>query len=204
MKRHGWVWGGWLAIAGLLAGSVACGASTVAGGTATIPAAVTTTTVDPWAVPAVVDVAYLQRVMDRLDQSLGDALRELVAAKSVDPKVDQILRAIYADPELSRSEHDYAAIATSGLANFRPVPGDPATTVQHVFSHSSDCAYFTARITLAASLVRPPPEAQTHSFVALRRAGLPSRLLVVNPTGFVIVLAGISTSTSTPKDPCAS
>ena len=140
MKRHGWVGCGWLAVLGLVVGSTGCATRTVAGGTATVPTAVTTTTVDPWAVPAVIDVAYLQRVMDRLDQSLGDALRELVAAKSVDPKVDQILRAIYSDSELPVAERDFQ-LHPGDLAKFRTDPGDPASRVTGVLSSTPNCVF---------------------------------------------------------------
>src|SRR5580704_1973201 len=108
-----------LALASLAA---ACGATTTtAQGTATVPPGATTTTSDNWAVPATIEVAYLQRVMDRLDQSLGDALREMVTAKSVDNRVTRILDALYAGDELARTKQAFSA-AASHLDKYQAVP----------------------------------------------------------------------------------
>ena len=179
MKRHGWVGCGWLAVLGLVVGSTGCATRTVAGGTATVPMAATTSTVDPWAVPAVIDVAYLQRVMDRLDQSLGDALRELVAAKSVDPKVDQILRSIYSDSELPVAERDFQ-LHPGDLAEFRAVPGNPTSQVSKVLSASAVCVYFYARRHFDAVFAHAIPDQDTYGWLAIER-GSPSAL---NPTGW--------------------
>jgi hypothetical protein len=192
------VWTTGLVVAALLAG---CSNGTVsAKGTATLAQATTTT--DPWAVPAVIDVAYLQRVMDRLDQSLGDALRELVAAKAVDTKVETIFQAIYGQPEFNRTNSDFAGIAQHDLDKYRSVPGNPLTTVGRILSSAGSCTFFTATRTLAPALVSAPPEADTHAFLALRRPNVPPDDLA-NPTGQVLVLDALTRSGATPKDPCS-
>ncbi len=50
---------------------------------ATVPPATTTT--NPYAVPAVIDVAYVNRVLAGLDAVMGDAGRSLVRSNENDP-----------------------------------------------------------------------------------------------------------------------
>ncbi len=58
----------------------ACSSGTKPGGTATVPTAAPTTTTtaaaDPWAVPATITPAYLDRVLAELDHIDGNAKRD--------------------------------------------------------------------------------------------------------------------------------
>src|SRR5688500_3647961 len=58
-------------------------------------------------VPAVIDVAYVQRVIDALDHVMGDAVRALVAAKAPDREFYERLRAVYLDPEFERVQASF-------------------------------------------------------------------------------------------------
>jgi hypothetical protein len=178
----------------------ACSSSTRGGGTATVPQ--TPSTADTWAVPAVIDTPYLQRVMNRLDQSLGDAFREMVAAKAVDPKVEQILSALYAGGELARTEQAFRT-ASSHLSQYRSSPGDPTTTVDEILTRTTRCAYFSARRSFANTVTFAPPENGTRSYVALVTSGARSSSAAINPTGWMLALDAVSPTGATPKDPCA-
>src|SRR3954464_237000 len=55
-----------------------------------------TTTTNPYAVPAVIDVAYVNRVLAGLDAAVGDAMRLVVSTHTVPREAYDRLRAIYA------------------------------------------------------------------------------------------------------------
>jgi len=197
MKCH--LWPRVLAVAFVIvASTTACGGSVSKGGTATVPT--TPTTPDPWAVPAVVDVSYLQRVMDRLDQSVGDALREMVSSRSVNARVEAILSAIYAGSELQRTEQDYRTIAATELSKYRTVPDNPSTHVLTILAMTPGCVYFSATRTIAPALINPPPAADTNGFLALRRA-ITNRDL--NPTNETLILDALSATSAIPRSPCS-
>jgi hypothetical protein len=179
--------------------SAGCTGTTSAQGTATVPPGSTPTTIDPWAVPATIDVAYLQRVMDRLDQSLGDALREMASAKAVDSRVGQILDALYVGEELTRTRQAFD-VAASHLDKYQLAPGGPVTSIKTILSATAECAYFAATRSFAAAFINTPPAKDSRAFVALSRAG--SARSSLNPTRWVLVLDALSPTGSTPKDPC--
>ena len=81
---------------------------------ATSRATTTTTVVPVDQVPAVIDVAYVQRVIDALDHVMGDAVRALVAAKVPDREFYERLRAVYLDPEFERVQADLRAKRRGG------------------------------------------------------------------------------------------
>jgi hypothetical protein len=186
-----------LAVAALTA---ACDSSTHPGGTATVPA--TPTTADAWAVPAVIDTPYLQRVMDRLDQSTGDAIREMVSAKAVTPAAKAILQAVYVGTGYSMTISDYTAIATNGFQKYRTSPGNPSTRVDMIIAVHVGCIYFTAERTFAPALINPPPPSDTRAYLALKRATTPSGG-AANPTGQALLLDAFTRSKQQPRDPCS-
>ncbi len=63
------------------------------GPTATVPQPTTTT--DPYAVPAVIDEAYVNRVLAGLDQAVGDIVRLVVSTRDIPPEVIDRLKAMY-------------------------------------------------------------------------------------------------------------
>lgn len=65
---------------------------------ATVPAPTTTT--NPYAVPAVIDAAYVTKVTAALDKVLGDAIRSMVAAGTITTDGYDRLRAIFGSTEL--------------------------------------------------------------------------------------------------------
>ena len=60
---------------------------------------VTTTTVDPWAVPAAITAAYVNRVLAELNHIDGDAIRSARAANALTPKFNELEMSIRATPQ---------------------------------------------------------------------------------------------------------
>ena len=123
---------------GLALVTAACSSSSGSHSTsATVRRLAPTTTVGVDQVPAVIDVAYVQRVMDALDRVLGDAIRALVAAREPNREFYDRLRAVYGDPEFARKEEAFGRTAARGLATIRVDPGNPQTQVTRVISTCS-------------------------------------------------------------------
>src|SRR5438105_629499 len=69
------------------------GSSEPLGPAATLP--VGTTTTSPYAIPAVIDEAYVNRVLAGLDHAVGDVTREVLSEGSVTSGVKSRLAALY-------------------------------------------------------------------------------------------------------------
>ena len=70
-----------------------------------------TTTIDPYAVPPVIDVAYVNRVLAELDRVMGDVTRLVVRTRTIPPEAYDRLRALYPDDESTASSAIYARIS---------------------------------------------------------------------------------------------
>jgi len=84
--------------------------------TATVPQATTTT--NPYAVPAVIDEAYVNRVLAGLDQALGDLVRLVVSTKSIPPEALDRLRALYVGVHRQFQLDLLSADLQMGFANY--------------------------------------------------------------------------------------
>src|SRR5437879_1300885 len=154
---------------GLALVTAACGSSSGSHSTsATVRRLAPTTTVGVDQVPAVIDVAYVQRVMDALDQVLGDAIRALVAAREPNREFYDRLRAVYGDPEFARQEASYGREAANGLAIFRPSPGNPVTVVQRLIAAQRACLFAAVDRSLAQALNEAPRPGTTAGYIALK------------------------------------
>lgn len=166
------------------------------------PATTTTSVVAVDQVPAVIDVAYVQRVIDALDHVMGDAVRALVAAKAPDRAFYERLRAVYLDPEFERVQADFGRLAADELRALREDPGDPVTKVDRLISGASSCVFAKVTRTFGPALRDEPAREDTESFLALglKRAELdPSKR---NPTAWAIGFDGSYASGGEPKNPC--
>jgi hypothetical protein len=169
-------------LAGLLlaASAAACDSSSGAdrGGAgntvATEPAPTSTT--KPNAVPAVVDAAYVNRVLSELDQAMGD-LQLAIDAFQLDMR--------------------------RGFAGYKPVPGNKRTLVTQLISGSSACIF--ARISRDYSAVSlnasTPVDDQWMGLRPLDPARDPNRY---NSSQWSIVYEGFPRDRSQPPNPCAS
>src|SRR5438445_5300929 len=134
-------------MAGLTSVGVATASLTSCGGSAhrpgatsaTVPPGLTVTSVDLAHVPATIDIAYVQKVMDALDHVLGDAIRVFVANKGPNQQFLDLLSAVYDEPAYSREIADYGRDAARNLQGYSNQPGNPATKVTRVIGATSTC-----------------------------------------------------------------
>lgn len=84
---------------------------------ATVPTApATTTTTNPYAVPDIIDIAYLNRVLAWFDQAEGDILRSTMSSRSLAPEDVARLRALH----LSDVSFQGALDVLPGLLTYAP------------------------------------------------------------------------------------
>ena len=166
------------------------------------PATTTSTVVPVDQVPAVIDVAYVQRVIDALDRIEGAAVRELVRAREPNREFYEAIRAIYLDPQFDRVQASYGRSAAQEMVELKPDPGDPVTTIDRLISTTGDCVFAGATRDFGPILKEPPIEERKKVYVGLglKKPELdPARR---NPTAWMIGLDGTTSSGEEPPNPC--
>jgi hypothetical protein len=160
-----------------------------------------TTTTDPYAVPAVIDAAYVNRVLAGLDAANGDIVRLLVSTKTITPEMIERLKALYIDRDLLQLQIDSMQTDLHrGLTGVKPNPGNSLTTVSEFITKSPSCVY--AKVFRDATLVAVSPDPRfATQWVALKPAPAISSL---NPTGWAYVYEGFQRDLTAPtKNPCS-
>ena len=176
------------------------------GPTATVrnePATTTSSVVPVDQVPAVIDVAYVQRVVDALDHVMGDAVRALVAAKAPDREFYERLRAVYLDPEFERVQASFGRSAANDLAGFSESPGDPITTVGRIITAAHDCIFAEVDRNLGPTHKGQPSPEERQTFLALGTRKPEHDPTSRNPTAWMIGFDGQNVDGSEPPNPCA-
>ena len=194
-------------LVGLLLLATACAGDDDDGPTATVPTEVptssTTAVADVSTIPPVIDEAYLNRVLEALDAADGMATRIIVERKDLVPEAAQILNAIYSDEEFKDQVDVWLTDLGNDpqLASIKSNPGDRRTTVQRIIHSSPSCVWMAVRRDYSATATRPP--APRTEYIALRpldRSNDPRRL---NPTAWMIAVAGFNEDGSEPGNQCA-
>jgi len=169
----------------------------------TVPTASTTTTTPLSQVPAVIDLAYVQRVMDVLDHLTGEAAREFVAQKGPTPKFEQIIEAVYTKSALDDVKSFFGrAAAQTDLSPLRPDPHDPTTSVLRIVVATGNCVVFEAKDDLGPILVKPPDPGTADSIFQLVAKNVTPDPLKMNPTPWVVDLSGQKGATTLGDKPC--
>jgi len=116
-----------------------------------------TTVIDVSVIPPNIDVAYVQRVLDVLDEINGGVLRDLLTKRQVTPDMSSRLRAIYNPQELDRQVQALNEQLTRDLSVFKDPPGNRRTVVRRLGTTSGDCVFVEALFDNSAVLKAPNP-----------------------------------------------
>ena len=168
------------------------------GPTATVPQGTTTT--NPYAVPPVIDEAYVNRVLAGLDQAVGDVVRLVVSTRTIPPEAVDRLRSLYVGEHRQFQLDLLSADVGRGLTNYREPPGNRRTTVMEVVAATSTCIFSKV--------------SRDYSAVALETTGDFSIQWVVlipaetgrsayNPTSWTFLYDGFEPDGSAPENLCA-
>jgi hypothetical protein len=190
-----------------LALAAGCNGKADSGADTTLPPLTTasTTPADPYAVPAVIDEAYVNRVLAALDQVEGDVVRSLVANRV--PQIDDTsrLRAIYNDPQFQLEADGLIKTTQTGLGQYKNPPGNRKTAVTRLVIVRPDCILVEARTDFTeVVLVLPERPADQVKAITLRRTQDGADQRDLNPTPWSISNAELIKQGSSPQEPqCA-
>jgi len=167
------------------------------GPAATLPQPTTTT--DPYAVPAVIDEAYVNRVLAGLDHAVGDVTRSVVSERAVSADSVDRLKALYTGEFLRLSVASYEADMRNGFSGYRESPGDKTTVVTRLIAVSPKCIF--AEVARNYSEVSKSPQSTSTEWVAIEPSDVQSEP-DSNPTGWVFVYDGFDPGRTEPTNPC--
>lgn len=151
------------------------------------PPATTSTTVD-YAVPAVIDVAYVEKVMEALDHVYGDGIRILARERQITKEFLEHLVAIYTEHEFEVAQRAWVQDVAQGLPGLLSNPGDPSTTVQVGVRLTPDCIVVSVDRQFGAS--RTPQTTTPQKYIGLVPKGAGRDPRHLNPTPWVISYDG--------------
>ena len=186
-------------VAALVVGACNGGGSGRSHDTLPPPPETTVTTAFDFAVPAVIDAAYVEKVMAALDHVYGDAIRTLARERKLTQEFLDRLAAIYGDRFFRLAQDAWAQELSSGLSGVRPVPGDPRSTVTTVTVARADCIVAPAMRDFSAIRTSNPPPPPQRFIGLVPRADARTAL---NPTGWVLAYDGWTESGEAPVEPC--
>ena len=167
---------------------------------ATVPAPTTTTI--PYAVPAVIDAAYVNRVLAGLDAVTGDAVRLVLQTRTIPRDVYDRLKAIYSDDKWLQIDIDgLQSDMRAGFSTYRPVPGNQVTTVTQLITVRAQCIF--ARVNRDYSAVGNNSTSDTQ-WVALKPSDPACDVRGYNHTQWSLAYNGYTSNRTQPPDPCAS
>jgi hypothetical protein len=161
----------------------------------------TTAPADPYAIPAQIDAAYLNRVFEALERVIGDAARIIVTQQAYPPEAADRLYSVYTEDEFQDQTRIWLDAISGGLRTFRSSPGDRLTTVKRIVSASRSCVFVEAIRDHSRTASEPVPPRST--YVALRPKALDRDRAQLNPTPWIISGEGYNADGSQPPDPCA-
>jgi hypothetical protein len=162
-----------------------------------------TTTTDPYAVPAVIDAAYVNRVLAGLDAALGDVFRIVRRTNTIPPEAYAELKALYSDPDFMQIRIDgYQLDIRNGFRNYKPDPGNRSSSVIRLINVRQTCIFVQVSRDYTAVGLNPAAELQTQ-WVALRPLDRSRDPNGYNPTPWALAYDGFPPDRSQPPDPCA-
>ncbi len=191
-----------LVLAALLAG---CDGGSGKGPESTLPPpppSTTTTTIDVTKVPATIDVAYVQAVMNSLDKVTGDAVRVFVAQRGPNKEWYETFRAVFEEDLFKKLESEFGNFAARGLEPLKPAPENPRTTVKRLIDSSPTCIVAEVDRSFGPLLREPPLPDAIPGFVQLNIKRLERDPGGRNATGWSLVADIDAKGSSIPENPC--
>jgi hypothetical protein len=166
----------------------ACSASDATPPTRTVREAPTTTSSttleQSYAVPDVIDTAYVNRVLAALEHIAGDVVRKIHTTGQFAQEDLIPLRAIYNDPEFEIQAQGFALLVADDPSGRHEQPGDPLVEAVRIVRTQAACIYVEARVDLGRILRQSPPPRMVFLQLALTQASADAG--DINPTPWSI------------------
>ncbi len=162
-----------------------------------------TTTTNPYAVPAVIDVAYVNRVLAGLDAAMGDTVRLVVHTRTIPREAYDRLRAIYNDDQrLQLAIDSFQSDMRRGFTGYQPEPGNKVSVVTQLITVAPTCLF--ARVDRDYHAVSVGSTSSDTQWIALRPLNKVRDPQGYNGTNWALAYEGYTETRSQPPDPCAS
>ena len=162
----------------------------------------TSTTIDVTKVPDEITVEYVQAVMDELDRRFGDLFRMYVEAEGPTQETQDLLTALFAEPEFTRLREGLGQLAAERFEGVRRPPGDPETEVVKLLTASPSCVFVETNRDLDAVLEGPSTDDIAVTWIGLVPKDTSAPTASLNPTAWTLILDGTTGSGGRPADPC--
>jgi len=164
------------------------------------PTAAPSPTEESFTPPDPIDAAYVERVLNRIYQTEGDALREVLEGGEVGPQVEALIREVAAPAWAEAELEGLRREPPQDNPIIRRPPGNASFRVERLVTARDDCIYVVG--VKDYSLVTDPPLDRTGQtdFIWLTPDDEPSRW---NPTGWLVAAMRTRTDGGEEADPCA-
>lgn len=188
----------------VVAGTAGCKRDGGATADTTVPtapstsASTTTAVADISTIPAVIDEAYLNRVLAALDEVETQATRLIAANKRVVPPAAVLLKSIYSSDEFTILVDGWNRAMLTDPETQALKADDPGrqTTVKSIISASRECVYVAvSRLFLRTGHTLP----DYISLQPLDRTNDPEHH---NPTAWMVGSSGVRNDNQQPSNPC--
>ena len=158
--------------------------------------------VDPatYAVPAVIDKAYIEHVLAGLDHEQGNALRILVKSKNTDDEAWQRkMQSITTDTQFAGEEKYGRLLIKDNFSELRQIPGDPRTMVQKSFIANAGCIFASVNKDFTGQLRITPSDTRQRYIALVPKSG---DFTEENPTPWDFAYDGSQADGGKPESPC--
>ncbi len=179
--------------------------SSKAGVTAARPTVATavasTTTTDPYAVPPVIDVAYVNRVLAGLDAAVGDVVRFVVKTNPAPHDITLRLKPLYSDRAAALQLEGFHQDSLRNFSGYRDLPGNQVSAVLELVSATSNCIFAHVKRDYAP-VVKTPNAELADQWMAVVPKDPTRDPAHYNATGWLYIYDGFEEDHSKPKNPC--
>jgi hypothetical protein len=123
---------------------------------------------DPYAVPRVITVAYVNSVLAALAHVSSEGARVFAASRQINASVKADLAAAFTGPAYSQQLQDLQQILQQRIVNpIRPGGGDLSIRVRRVVTGTSTCIFVETRSDASALFSKPVPQPASEYFKLL-------------------------------------
>lgn len=162
----------------------------------------TSTTINPYVIPLVLDAEYFNGILAGLDAASGDLLRLVYRERSLPRDLVPRLEAIYSFSSAIQLEIRLLQEAIiSGFDNFRPQIGNVRTSVRRLITVKRACMF--AEVVRDHSAQGIDTLTDQVLWVSLVPATSDQVASTYNPTPWAYIYEGFTPERKAPADPCA-
>jgi len=147
---------------------------------------------DPYAIPEVIDAAYVNRVLAALYKVDGDAVREVLASRTVGAAAITKQSQIFSGDQLAIELRNLALVTTDDPSQYQSPPGDRRAIVDALVLATPTCIVALARSDFSDVIMAPAPDDPSGVEVVVMAPAPPAvRIIGINPTPWSITLARV-------------